>query len=709
MHNPAAPVTATTLVGARTRLGLALVLVAATIVAPGPFGSAFAGPPLGETARWLLVGTLWLATLVTLIPPRRSVPLALLAVLACAPVAQVWLGTATAVRGWQGSYEMRDEPVEATRFAWRYRTHGFRIDPRIDFEGPNFGLPFLNDLDRYGQKYHVQHTRDVDVPLRIVWRGFATLPAPTTLSVFAETNGAVTVRLNGHDALSADSAVGTTITTAEPWPAGPLTIDVVYDKPALVQPKARVRISSPATGEVDVGPLGAPAGKPPDRDQVEWSSAVVMLSAGLLLGLLYWAYLPLNSLALRRAAWQGAVPAWAVLVAMGALLYAEASRVIPLSNDTVYMWAGDDPLAYVSNARKILLDGWLMAGNTPLGSGQPFYFYPLFGYVAGFAHWVIGEDFAVVRLVNGWSVAAVLPLVYLLGWRDRRWWAVVLGSALMFVFVRTHMLPYTQTGFTDSIFTGIVFLTLMLCRLAVGASPWWAPLAGVSCALAAAARPSFLTFTPLFLVAIVAAGPGAGVAARLRLAALVAAGFAVGMLPFALRNFIVSGQFVVLVSSWIQLPYFLIPPEAATNPVPGMFTGLPTLTESLWAALGLIAADPVGIAVLELRKLAFTLGITQWGAPGAQAHPEFIVLTVLYATAMVARRIPADVAFVIGVFSVSHIAAMVLAAPWTYGYKSILPLQAVFLFGALYLLPGKGRPESPTDGRSVERPHVARA
>ena len=36
----------------------------------------------------------------------------------------------------------------------------------------------------------------------------------------------------------------------------------------------------------------------------------------------------------------------------------------------------------------------------------------------------------------------------------------------------------------------------------------------------------------------------------------------------------------------------------------------------------------------------------------------------------------------------SHVAAMVLAAPWTYGYKTILPLHAVFLFGSVYLLAG---------------------
>jgi len=39
-------------------------------------------------------------------------------------------------------------------------------------------------------------------------------------------------------------------------------------------------------------------------------------------------------------------------------------------------------------------------------------------------------------------------------------------------------------------------------------------------------------------------------------------------------------------------------------------------------------------------------------------------------------------------FAVSHLLAMVVAAPWTFHYKSILPLHAAFLFGAAFLLNG---------------------
>ena len=167
------------------------------------------------------------------------------------------------------------------------------------------------------------------------------------------------------------------------------------------------------------------------------------------------------------------------------------------------MWSGDDPLAYVSNARNVILEGWLMPNGLPVGRGEPFYFYPVFRYVMGLAQAVIGEDFSVIRLVNGWSVAAVLPLSWALGWRDQRWWAAIAGMTALTWFIHAHMLPYALIGYTDSLFTGVVFLSLVCCRLAITRRGLWTIAAGVSCAIAAGTRPSFLTFTPLFILAIV--------------------------------------------------------------------------------------------------------------------------------------------------------------------------------------------------------------
>ena len=90
------------------------------------------------------------------------------------------------------------------------------------------------------------------------------------------------------------------------------------------------------------------------------------------------------------------------------------------------------------------------------------------------------------------------------------------------------------------------------------------------------------------------------------------------------------------------------------------------------------------------------LGMTHWGMPGGSVlHPELLVLTALFCAVLLVRRLPSDVRLVVATFAVSHLIAMVMAAPWTYGYKTILPLHAVFLFSAVYLLPGAARTPAP--------------
>jgi hypothetical protein len=158
-------------------------------------------------------------------------------------------------------------------------------------------------------------------------------------------------------------------------------------------------------------------------------------------------------------------------------------------------------------------------------------------------------------------------------------------------------------------------------------------------------------------------------------------GCALGFAPFAIRNYLVSGHIEVLVSSWIQIPYFLSPPGQSH------LSGRPGLIDSLRMAIGIVQADPIGSALLEARKIGFTLGITQIGPGGTRAQPWLLVLTLLFLVALALRRLPAATALVLAIFAISHVIAMVIAAPWSYGYKSILPLHAAFLFAATYLLP----------------------
>lgn len=675
--------------GARPALLGALFLTAVVAVLPGEFGSAFGGPPLSEAARWWLTAVVWLSVFVALVPPVRRVPLLAFLALAVLMAVKLWLASGSTVLGWQGTYEMLDEPRKQATFAWRFGRHPYRIDRRLVFDGQDFGLHFLNDNTRYGHKIASQ-TRDVLLPLRMSWRGFVLLQAPTPVTVSASARGSVRVLLNGAPlVIDGGPAVERAVTTPGPAAAGWLGVHVVYEKPPDVSPAITVRLSSPMTGDLDVRPFPTD-GPPPRVTRVlpDASMAVAMLAIGFLGGLFLWAYRPLAMWrpSLRRLGTPIAVAT--LLGVFGALLFAGARDAIPYLHQTFHLWSGDDPLVNVSNARSVLLEGWLMPNGFPVGKGEPFYHYPFFAYVVGPLQAVIGEDYSAVRLVNAWFVAFLVPLTWWLGWRERPWWVAAAGITALGWLVWRHMLPYALIGYTDSVFIGLVFVALVACRRALAGPWWWAPLAGLACAVSAATRPSFLTFTPLYLVAVLFLWRGAARRARVLVAAGILAGFVAGLAPFTVRNYVMAGRAVVLVSSWIQLPYFLIPPEVTPNPVLAMFSRTPTLGESLGAVAQIVARDPVGVLGLELRKLAFTFGVTHWGMPGgSQLHPEFLVLSVLFAAVLILRRLPADLLMVVGVFAFSHVMAMVMAAPWTYGYKTILPLHAVFLFSAAYLLP----------------------
>jgi hypothetical protein len=158
-------------------------------------------------------------------------------------------------------------------------------------------------------------------------------------------------------------------------------------------------------------------------------------------------------------------------------------------------------------------------------------------------------------------------------------------------------------------------------------------------------------------------------------------GVFLGVLPFTLRNLIASGRFVVLVNSWIQIPYFLIPPEVAEKPI-----GVPSAVEAIRMASGIFARDPTGTLWVEIRKVLFTFGLTTFGPRGETATNALAVLPPLFAVSVWYGCIPTSLAIALVTFVVSHVLAMVLAAPWTFHLKSILPLHASFLFGAAYML-----------------------
>jgi len=135
------------------------------------------------------------------------------------------------------------------------------------------------------------------------------------------------------------------------------------------------------------------------------------------------------------------------------------------------------------------------------------------------------------------------------------------------------------------------------------------------------------------------------------------------------------------VNSWIQIPYFLIPPEIVDRP-----KAMPSLGQAIIMAKDIFRAYPMRTITLEVRKILYTLGYTDAGPAGFEPARLFMVLTALFAWSIGSRKVRGPLAIALVTFAVSHLAAMVIAAPWTFHYKSILPLHAVFLFAAAFLL-----------------------
>ncbi len=348
------------------------------------------------------------------------------------------------------------------------------------------------------------------------------------------------------------------------------------------------------------------------------------------------------------------------------------------------LFSGDDPLAYEGYARNVLFHGLLMPNGAEVGHGAAYYHYPLYSYGLALAHVVFGEQFSSVVFLNILSVCAILLLCWHLGWRRLPTWAAVCAGLAMGWFIVRHLMPYTYTAFSDNAFVSLVFVALLasVTALECGERRWWV-LAGVSAAWAAAARPSFLTYLGLFPVAVVVLSDERWRKRSFRSAGLFLVGVLLGLSPFALRNWIMTRKLVLLVNSWIQIPYFLYPWDRP-NPVSSV-SGLP---EAITKAVDIILTQPAMVADIEWRKVAFTLGWTQAGPAAVGAHWDLLLLTCLFAAAVLLGKIPRRLTLVVVAFAVSHVAAMVLAAPWTYGYKTILPLHAVFLFGSVYLLAG---------------------
>jgi hypothetical protein len=219
-------------------------------------------------------------------------------------------------------------------------------------------------------------------------------------------------------------------------------------------------------------------------------------------------------------------------------------------------------------------------------------------------------------------------------------------------------------------------LTVTCClaayaRWAETARTPWLVAAGVWGGLSSATRPAMLVFfVPAMLVtAAIAHRQGH----RFVTAPLVAAAsWMAVVLPFTVRNWIVSGQ-AVLVSSGQGGAVIVhnVPPPLDPQPYFQRFvSGEAGTVTVLWQ---LFLEHPMAMIELHARKLGFTFGMTQW-FEGYRPHPELVAITALYALTLIASKtMRRPELWPVHAFVGSHWASMALTSPWNYGYRLILP------------------------------------
>lgn len=654
----------------------------AFVLLPGPVRSPFSGLPLSAKAS-LLFALLVVVAAGTLLfrPPRRihpAVPAALIAAVAL----KLALATMLVPGGWRGEYHhaMRKMDKTYTPMTRAWFQNGFvarqyRVDRAVQFDGVNFGLMFINDRPPDPPDYS-GYKRDIGHPLIVRWTGHVAAERTEQVSTKVSANGAVAIRVDRREVFRANNPRRRPVT----WTltAGAHEIEIIYNKPPNVKPA------------IDVAPFGAVNAVPASATDVRRSR---LATHGIdLLGLLSLALLALAFVqAYKRVTRFILEDIWlepdkVVVLALFAIFFAGGVwRAVPVRHATMQLGIGDDPIAYEASSRMVLRNGLLML--TDAGDAQPYYFYPFYPYALAASHVLWGDDFSSILILNYFCAASVIVLVWLILRRRLARGSVILVLLLFAIFARSHVLRWAQQSYTDNLFVPAAITTVLVTIIAFETKKKkWLFLAGILTALAAATRPSMLLHLPVMALAVLLYRDFGPLLKRLGSSMTFVLGFVAGVAPFTIRNWIVSKRFVLLVASFIMLPYFMYPP--GQRPPSFLVQGhIPTGMQAIGQAWDTFAERPLQVTWLEIRKVLFTFGITAVGPPVDGLPWHLPIFPILFGLSLWTRRIPRPVAAALLTFAASHLLAMVVAAPWTYGYKTILPFHITMILGAAFLLP----------------------
>lgn len=675
----------------------ALVLAILLFGVVGPWHSPWSGVPLSSRATVIFLTLLIVAIFTALFPPRRPARIVWAAAILAAVVAKLILAHALVTAGWKGTYwtAFRVRPDQYVPITGWFQNQGvaaddYRIDRQIAFDINTFGLSFINEAPDSLQDL-TSHDRQRIHPLVVRWTGHAFAVQPHALTATVSANGHVTVELDGRGIFDAWNPAGAAVRAS--LAAGPHRIAVRYAKPAGVYPPAVVFATEEPVTIDAADPVRVARGARAER-----GIAIVSLIALLLLAAAFVdAYRPFE-MSFFDPFWErpdklAALVVAAVFIARGAI------TTIPERRTTIQMNVGDDPLVYERDARYIARNGPLLLNDQ--GVGNPYFFYPLYSYGRALSIIIFGDDTITLQLFNQLCIAAAVLLMWMLlrNYLSRGALAALLLLVLA-PFCLTYLGRYATQALSDNLFVPCVIAMLVatvvsLERRSIG----WAFFAGVLTAIGAAARASLMTHLAFGGLLYLLYSDFGSFARRLRAGIVFGAGFAIGLAPFTLRNWIVSKKFVLLVASIVEMPWFLFQPGDKVPPLD--YNGhMPNFVESLYVFARVYRSNPLHYTGSEVRKVLFTLGFVDVGPNALPVQTKLLVLlTLAFLIAVRVRRIDRRVLAALLAFCASHMLAMVMAAPYTYGYKIILPFMLAMMAGGAFLLRQNGKrallPELP--------------
>jgi accessory gene regulator protein AgrB len=665
----------------------AYALFLAYVLLPGPDRTPFSGLPMATKTQALFFPLVVLGVFCLFFRPRNRVRPVWLIVLGLAVALKLILAPMVVETGWKGRYWWvktwtdAENNLTLQRFYQHQEKRWYRVDRQLSFNRDTFNLPFVNN--HHPAVYsHARLPRDIQYPLRVEWTGWVADGGSREVTVTAA--GFVTIEagrervFSGRDPQNARVVLPLTAT-------GPQSIRVTYVKPPEIEPAFTMAglqdVVLPSSDLFDGLDSSRPA-----------KGAIVFLGvlAGLALLLAFAnAYGPISRLVLEEL-WDRQSKVWAIAL-LALFLILGLGRNVLHRQITHTLALGDDFLSYESMARQIFYNGLLMVDDT--GQGKAYFHYPLYPYAVAAAHGLFGEDWGSVLMFNAICVAAMFPLFWRMLRNRIAEGALIAVLVLFAVLFWKYWMPYTMTAYSDNLYLPVVFGTLaVFIRAMERPSTWRFAAVGFLTALGAATRPSFLIFVPFALLAIVLQKRIGAFATRVKACIAYVFGFGVGVAPFTLRNWLVTGKFVLLVSSFMMLPMFVYAPEEqlpASAQVDAQGQHL-TASGSIRRFAEIVAERPLKVAWLEVRKIGFNFGLTFLGPKDGEFPVIFFVFPIAFLFAVRTKRIPWSVQTVILAFAASHIAAIVIATPWTYGYKTIVPMHLAFILGIAFLLPKWG-------------------